>query len=107
MISFLRLIRFPNLLIIAGTQLLIRYCLIMPAYILQFNRAHIFPTYLSKIGFGILMLSTLLIAAAGYIINDVYDTGIDAVNKPGKNLIGKEFSEKFARKLFYIFSAIG
>lgn len=107
MISFLKLIRFPNLIIIAVTQALVRYCLIMPAFIFEFNHTGAFPTYLSKTGFCLLVLSTLLIAAAGYIINDVYDVNIDEVNKPGKNLIGKRFSDAFAKKLFYIFSSIG
>ncbi len=107
MIPFLKLIRLPNLIIIAATQLLVRYCLIMPAFILEFNRTHNFPGYLSKVGFSMLMLSTLLIAAAGYIINDVYDTDIDAVNKPGKNLVGTKFSVKFAKRLFNIFSVVG
>ncbi len=79
----------------------------MPAYVTEFHQTHIFPVYLSKIGFSLVVLSTILIAAAGYVINDLYDAGIDEVNKPGKNLIGKEFSERFAKRLFFIFSIVG
>jgi len=78
----------------------------MPAFITEFHQTHIFPTHLSKTGFLMLVLSSLLVAAAGYIINDVHDVSIDEVNKPGKNLIGKKYSEQFAKKLFYWFSGI-
>ena len=79
----------------------------MPAYLTEFHQTHVFPVYLSKLGFSLLVLSTLLIAAAGYIINDISDVSIDEVNKPGNNLIGKQFSEQFARKIFYVFSITG
>ncbi len=107
MFSFLKLIRLPNLLIIAASQALVRYCLIMPAYKTAFNYTGIHPTHLTKIDFILLVFSTLLIAAAGNIINDVFDVRADKINKPGKNSIGKLISAEAAKKLYYIFSAIG
>ncbi len=107
MFSFLKLIRLPNLIIIALTQALIRYGLIIPGYMKGYNQTGIFPEFLTKTGFCLLVLSTVLIAAAGYIINDVFDVRIDEINKPGKNRIGKKFSEKFARRIFYVFSITG
>ena len=107
MISFLRLVRFQNLVIITVSQFLVRYCLIMPAYQTQYNYTELFPNHLSKIEFVLLLLSTLLIAAAGNIINDVFDVRTDEINKPGKNLVGKFISAKKATTLFFVFCTIG
>lgn len=41
-----------------------------------------------------LCLSTVLIAAAGYMINDYFDMGIDTINKPHKVTIEKVFSRR-------------
>ena len=41
-------------------------------------------TILSTIGFTLLVITTLCIAAAGNIINDIYDIEADKVNKPKK-----------------------
>jgi 4-hydroxybenzoate polyprenyltransferase len=38
------------------------------------------------------MLLTLLISAAGYIINDYYDSEIDQINKPEKWVVGNTLS---------------
>src|SRR6185436_13778234 len=107
MIAFLRLIRFQNLLIIAISQFLVRYCLIIPAYLTAYHNTGVFPDYLSKKEFCLLMLATLLVAAAGNIINDVFDVRADEVNKPGKNVIGKLISPAAGRNLFYSLSGIG
>ena len=107
MFAYLRLIRFPNLVIIALSQLLVRYCLIIPAYQTQYNYTNYFPSHLSKINFVLLVLSTVLIAAAGNIINDVFDIHTDNINKPGKNLIGKIISAEAAKKVFYFFCFTG
>ena len=53
------------------------------------------------------MLSTLCIAAAGNIINDIYDTETDAINRSSKVIIGKSISEKTAYTLFFTFNIIG
>ena len=47
-----------------------------------------------------MVLSTLCIAAAGYVINDVYDVETDLVNRPNKVIVGKSVSEKIANNLF-------
>jgi 4-hydroxybenzoate polyprenyltransferase len=106
-LKFLRLIRLPNLIIIALSQLLIRNCLIMPAYTASYFATEIFPQHLSALNFTLLVISTVLIAAAGYIINDTFDVHIDEVNKPGKNIIGKNISESTAKKLYFILSGTG
>ena len=104
---FLKLIRWPNLIMIAVTQFLVRYCLIMPAFTVEYKVIDVFPDHLNKLQFLLLVASTLLIAAGGYIINDIQDTSIDLENKPGKNKINNGISEAFALRLYYILTIIG
>ncbi|MGB3183181.1 MAG: geranylgeranylglycerol-phosphate geranylgeranyltransferase [Cyclobacteriaceae bacterium] len=44
----------------------------------------------------LISLSTVCIAAAGYIINDYYDVKIDYINKPEKVVIGREITRRKA-----------
>ena len=62
---------------------------------------------LSSFYFTLLVIATVFIAAAGNIINDIYDVEIDKINKPEKVIIGKIISEKTANYLFIIFNVIG
>ena len=96
--AILNLIRWKNLLMIAVVQLLIKYALFEP-----FN----VDITLNWFGFSLLILSTLCIAAAGNIINDIYDVETDLVNKPDRLIIGKKINEKNAYNLFIIFNVIG
>jgi 4-hydroxybenzoate polyprenyltransferase len=85
---WLRLIRWQNLLIIALTQLLAWWCVVLPQN----------PELLSATNALLLMLSTVLIAAAGYIINDYFDVRIDQLNHPDTVLLGKVIVRKNAIK---------
>ncbi len=105
--AIFKLIRFPNLLIIALSQFLVRYFLILPAFETESVITGEFPAHLSRIDFSLLVISTLIIAAAGYIVNDLYDIETDKINKPGKNSIGKLISESMAKKIFIVLSAFG
>ena len=61
---------------------------------------------LSDIQYALLVLSTTLLAAAGYIINNVFDQETDLINK--KNVIvGTSISEKTAYNLYFIFNIVG
>ena len=82
----LQLIRWQNLLIIFLTQFLVWVCVILP----------LGPEVLNPFNFYCITLSTILIAAAGYIINDYFDNKIDAINKPGKVVLGKTIPRKQA-----------
>lgn len=93
MISFLKLIRIKNLLIIAFTQYMVRWCLIYP--ILQ-SQSTYFKLQMSNVQFFFLVLSTVMIAAGGYIINDYFDVRIDQVNKPEHIVVGKSIKRRFA-----------
>lgn len=49
---------------------------------------------LSELNFFLLSLSTVLIAAAGYVINDYFDVKIDRVNNPTEVIIGKHIKRR-------------
>jgi 4-hydroxybenzoate polyprenyltransferase len=51
---------------------------------------------LLKAKFLLFILSTSMIGAAGYIINDYFDQKIDMVNRPGKVIIGTSFRRRLA-----------
>lgn len=87
---------------IALVQLLIKYALFQP-----FLETTELTITLNGFGFALLVISTLCIAAAGNIINDIYDVHTDSVNKPSKVIIAKSLSEKTAYTLFIIFNVIG
>lgn len=96
--NILNLIRWKNLLIIALVQILIKYALFVPFGV---------DITLNWFGFSLLVISTLCIAIAGYIINDIYDVETDLVNRPEKVIVGKTISEKTANNLFIIFNIVG
>lgn len=102
MIHFLNLVRWKNLLMIALVQFLIKYALLVP-----FKTSHGVSTVLSHFEFTLLVLATLLIAAAGYVINDINDIETDRVNKPYKIIIDKSISEKDAFTFFMILNVVG
>lgn len=54
-----------------------------------------------------LSLSTVMIAAGGYIINDYYDVKIDLINKPERVVIGKTISRRYAILLHTVLSMSG
>ncbi len=64
-------------------------------------------TTLTDIRLLILTSSTVLIAAAGYIINDYYDIKIDYINKPERVVIGKSIPRRFAILFHTLFSFAG
>lgn len=93
LIQWLRFLRWPNLLIIALTMALVRYAAIQPHLALP----GVF--IVSALSFGGMVLSTLLIAAAGYVANDLVDRKIDEINRPGRVYVGSLISERAANQL--------
>ena len=57
--------------------------------------------------FILLMTATVCIAAAGNIINNIYNFEIDSINVPKKVIIGNKVTKKNANHLFIIFNSIG
>lgn len=102
MMNFLRLIRFKNLLIIVLTQYLMRWCIIKP--LLNVNQ---FELQFSELHFFFLVMATVLITAAGYVINDYFDTKTDLVNRPDTVILGRKLNRRWAILLHIIFNTIG
>ena len=95
-VSFIRLTRVGNLFIIAFAQY-------FTAFFLMKQGKMVF----TDLNFFLLSLSTVMIAAAGYIINDYYDIKIDFINKPERVVIGKNITRRYAILFHTVLSGLG
>jgi 4-hydroxybenzoate polyprenyltransferase len=86
--SYLKVIRIPNLFIIVLAQYFTAIFLI--------GSPETWRTYLFDINLFLISFSTVLIAAAGYIINDYFDIKIDYINKPDRVIVGKIIKRRHA-----------
>jgi 4-hydroxybenzoate polyprenyltransferase len=102
--AFFRLIRWPNVVFIALSQLLFYYCILTPLLPADYISL---PHSLTPFLFVLLLLASMLIAAAGYIINDYFDINIDQINKPEKMVIEKMIKRRTAILLHLFFSTMG
>ena len=86
---FIRLIRPVNLVIIAITMYGIAW---------YFEGVYAMPQSMgiNSISFFLLVLSTVMIAAGGNIINDYFNTKADLINKPNRVIIGKHIKRRMA-----------
>ena len=96
-VAFLQLVRYKNLLIVALTQYFIRFA---------FTKTFLPLPSLSKLEFLLFVFTTILVTAAGYIINDIYDVETDAINKKGRLIIGEIIKAKTAIILYFLFNFI-
>ncbi|MES2411865.1 MAG: UbiA family prenyltransferase, partial [Bacteroidota bacterium] len=93
--KYLKLIRYQNLLLLAFMQLIFRYGFLKLQAALSLNDWQ----------YGLLVLATVLIAAAGYVINDILDQETDHDND--KAIVGKFISEKAAYNLYFTLNITG
>jgi 4-hydroxybenzoate polyprenyltransferase len=91
--SWLNLVRWKNLLIIFATQLSVWLFVLLPE---QRIAAETTTFLLNTINFLCVSGSTVLIAAAGYIINDYFDVKIDLINRPATVILGNDIPRKTA-----------
>jgi 4-hydroxybenzoate polyprenyltransferase len=98
--AFFRMIRLPNLFFIALAQLLFQFCIYYPLYrdVLTQN---------DLVSFALLVLASVCIAAAGYVINDYFDINIDEINKPQKMVVDKVIHRRWAIAWHLILSVTG
>src|SRR3954468_20518565 len=94
--AFLKLIRWPNLVFIALTQVLFYRCIYLPIFHAENRHTLIW-----------LIIASVLIAAAGYIINDYFDLNIDQINKPQKNVFARTIHRRWAILLHLFMSFAG
>ena len=92
--KYLKLVRYPNLILLALMQFVFRY---------GFLKHQNISLALTDWQYLLLVLSTVLIAAGGYVINDIYDQETDNENKPEQVIIGQKISENLA---YYIYTAL-
>lgn len=109
MIPYLKLIRWPNLLIMAFTQYMVRWFLLIPVmdYISHNLDYSLLKVQMTELDFFLLVLSTVMIGAAGYIINDYFDIRIDSVNRPDTNVVGKVIKRRVAMGAHMSINIIG
>lgn len=97
--NFLKLIRIQNLLMIAFMQIVFRY-----GFLKKITQNYL---SLSDFQFALLVVSTICIAAAGFIINNILDQENDAIAKPNSRIVGVSISEGMAYNLYVVFNLIG
>ncbi|WOI23705.1 geranylgeranylglycerol-phosphate geranylgeranyltransferase [Nonlabens ulvanivorans] len=97
MFTFLKLIRWPNVVMTILTQLVIVYAILNPSGV---------DLALDWWQLTLLILSTALLTAGGNVINDIQDVEIDKVNKPEKVLVGKVISENNAFTIYAVLTVI-
>ena len=101
LIATLRLIRFPNLLVVGLTQWLIARQILGQA----FQEENIAPV-LSMTELGLLIFATICVTALGYVVNDISDYEIDLINKPDKIILGRLIERKYAYQLSYLLAGL-
>ena len=101
-LAFFRMIRLPNLFFIVLTQFLFYFCIVSPIL----EEGHLQPKINASL-LIILVIASVFIAAAGYIINDYFDINIDNINKPQGNVVDKIVSRRWAMALHFILSGTG
>lgn len=99
--SYLKLIRLPNVLMVGFTLVLMRYAIIAPilaVYSMQLQ--------LPLLAFVAFVLATMLMAAAGYVVNDYYDRNLDLINRPSEDVVvGEKIPAKTALWLYRVLNA--
>ena len=90
--AFFKLVRWPNLLITALMMCLVYHCILgMP----------------STLGFTLLVISMVFVVAGGYVINDILDMEIDAINKPDRQIVGRVFTERQGKVFYCTLTVVG
>src|SRR5690349_8496603 len=92
--ALIKVTRFWNLVIVGLAQFFTAYFLIDFYTVLDWR-------------LYVLSVSTVMVAAGGYIINDYYDIKIDLINKPQRVVIGKSITRRYAILFHTLLSLAG
>jgi 4-hydroxybenzoate polyprenyltransferase len=95
-------LRWPNLVIVALTLLLIRYGVLQPAL-----KTAGLSFALDTFSFVVLCLVTVLVTFSGYVINDFFDRETDSINKPHKQAVGVWISPGKALAIYLVLVVAG
>jgi 4-hydroxybenzoate polyprenyltransferase len=111
--AFLQLIRWPNLIIVVLTMILMRYAVIAPVIskigvvLTGSDGAQVPMTLRMPLAeFILLVLATVFLTAGGYVINDYFDVKTDLINK-GKVIVGTSIPRNRAMMWHNIFNIAG
>jgi 4-hydroxybenzoate polyprenyltransferase len=96
--AYTKIIRPVNVIIVILTQLIIYH------FVVNNNIANTALNFINQI---LLALATSLVAAGGYVINDVFDYQTDRINKPSKTYIDSTISLINAKKYYYSITFLG
>ena len=99
---YLQITRPVNLVMMAVSMFMVRYALLQPIFEINGLRLH-----MDILFFSLIVLSIILLAAGGNVINDIKDIEADKINKPGVNKVGSELSLSNAWKYYYALTSIG
>ena len=80
----IKLVRLPNLVVVAATMVLVAYHIVHPALV-----ANGIAPVLHWTKFVEICLIILIVTASGYVINDLQDQEIDKINRPGTNPVAE------------------
>lgn len=111
--DLMTLVRLPNLVVVALTMMLMRYAIIRPLLgampVTLAGDQAIIETMTFRLGwidFVILVVSTCLITAAGYVINDYFDIRADLINR-GSIIVGNTITRRMAMMYHNLFNILG
>jgi len=102
MFDYLKLFRWPNLLIVLLSMVLTQVLVINPIL-----NTPVFEAGMSLFEFAFLLIATLLITIGGYLINDYFDMQADSINKPDENQVGKKFAVARVQLLYWVITIVG
>jgi 4-hydroxybenzoate polyprenyltransferase len=98
LLGYFKLIRPINILMIIYVQVMIKYVV--------FGKNEVVVA-MSDFQFGLLVLATVLIAAAGNVVNDIFDVNVDSINKPAKVIVWRVIPERAAYNFYIILNVLG
>lgn len=96
---YFKLLRVPLLAIIAIAQLVLHYT--VTTHIVGMD--YTMPT----LNLALIVATTVIIAAGGFVINDYYDMRIDEINHPLTRIVGNDVSKHSAMNIYIFLFALG
>lgn len=100
--SYLRIIRVKNLIIVATTLYLMRFFIMQPLLSQKGMELQ-----LKELHFFFLCMATVFITAAGYVINDYFDSKTDLINRPERVIVGRNIPRRMVIILHWILNIVG
>jgi 4-hydroxybenzoate polyprenyltransferase len=99
---YLQLLRIGNLAFLAILLYVMEKWVVVP--LLHLEK---FPEQMPWWILVLLIMSTICIAAGGYVINDYFDVKIDRINRPDDMVVTRVISREGAMRWFYVLTAVG